>query len=601
MPPVPRFALAAALLLAAAPALRAGTVDEDLLPGGIVDSTIFPSSEVETFRVAAPAGSTLAVDLRPGAKGGFLPSLEATLSDGSDAILVPGKKPGTWKARLPFPADGVLVLTVGSGGGAGNYRLKTKLKTPRAVPFEGTVEEGGPAAVGFRAPPSAVALIKVAAAPGSPLVPRIASVESGEGPADAGSSKPGPRSDTWKKVPLPSLGPWTLTVNGADGTTGPFAGVLRWKVPKGPREDHRDVADPGALLGPYSTWLSGAPGGGLFPAFLTGELAFDGKGSVAETLDTAVLLPDSGSPLGFSLQSLPLPATRGSYWTDGAVAALSLDLGGDAVLERTFSVAAAGNVLHTGVADGAGEPGLLLRRTAVPAKADLAGSWFYVHVEPGTDGGGSVEVGVLTFSSGGGVSGLGARTALALEGGVPTPGAQTPVLRSGSLAVAADGAVTVTTTENLFGPQSSWTASTVLGADILAGGDGDGAFPAGGGTLFLRQGLGLGVADVSGDYLHLGILLGSSASLRSGILAFDGSGGFSGTETLSVLAGGGVPESVATTGEYTVTSQGIATFSIDGGAAGTGIVGPEGSYLFTFALGEGGVGVDLVLDLGEGE
>jgi len=84
-------------------------------------------------------------------------------------------------------------------------------------------------------------------------------------------------------------------VGGADGTTGPFAGVLRWKVPKGPREDHRDVADPGALLGPYSTWLSGAPGGGLFPAFLTGELAFDGKGSVAEALDTAVLLPDSGS------------------------------------------------------------------------------------------------------------------------------------------------------------------------------------------------------------------------------------------------------------------------------------------------------------------
>ena len=106
MPPVPRFALAAALLLAAAPALRAGTVDEDLLPGGIVDSTIFPSSEVETFRVAAPAGSTLAVDLRPGAKGGFLPSLEATLSAGSDAILVPGKSRGPGRRGSPSPPTG---------------------------------------------------------------------------------------------------------------------------------------------------------------------------------------------------------------------------------------------------------------------------------------------------------------------------------------------------------------------------------------------------------------------------------------------------------------------------------------------------------------
>jgi len=131
------------------------------------------------------------------------------------------------------------------------------------------------------------------------------------------------------------------------------------------------------------------------------------------------------------------------------------------------------------------------------------------------------------------------------------------------------------------------------GADILVGLDDAG----GGGRLILRQGLGLSDADVAGNYLHFGLAFGDALRLRNGILAFDGAGTWSGSETVTDLAGVIPPATAPATGTYSVTADGFADFGIDGGAQGTGIVGPEGCYLFSVSLGAGGIGIDLLLDL----
>ena len=83
-------------------------------------------------------------------------------------------------------------------------------------------------------------------AAGGGLVPRIVSLEGPGGPA-SGDGSPGPTSDRWSGVPLPEAGPWTLTVGGDAGTTGPFTASIRWTRPRGPSEDHRDVLDPAAV------------------------------------------------------------------------------------------------------------------------------------------------------------------------------------------------------------------------------------------------------------------------------------------------------------------------------------------------------------------
>jgi len=494
------FAVSAVVLLSPRP-LTAATVDEDLVPGGAVLSTVFPSSEVETYRVTARAGAVLRVDLRPSGKGDFSPTLGAVLSDGTTAAIPLPRGKGRSKARLAFPVDGTLTLTVGSAGGAGDYRLRTKLRLPGA------------------------------------------------------------------------------------------------KAPRCPNEDHRDASDPGALLGDYAATLA-VPGVGPLPAFLTGQVSFDGMGRVRSALNDRGLATDAASPFGFTFTTSPVEGGTGSYFTDGTRAAVSLDTGGAAPVESEFTVASGGSVLYTGLDAGAAALGLLLRRDGSPSAADLAGNWFYSSFVTGTGGSGSVEAGVLSLNASGAVSGIGASTPLSLDGGgAPVPGTQTPVLRLGTFSAAEDGTVTFTTNANLFGPQETWTTTLLFRADILAGG-GPAESPASEARLLLRQGTGLTDASVAGDYLHFGAVLGTDAALRTGILAFDGAGGFSGTETVAPLAGGTPQTGVVTTGTYSVNSQGVATFVIDGGVAGTGIAGPDAAYLFTFSLGTGGLGIDFLLDLG---
>lgn len=589
--------LAAALLLGA-PSLRAGTADLDLLPGGTVLSTLFPASEVEEFRVAAPAGSLLLVDLRPSGRSGLLPSLEATLADGSEAPPAPPRR-GRIRALLPFPADGTCTLRVGSGnGGAGDYRLRTRLKAPRGALLEGVVPEEGSAEVAFHAPPGCMASLKAAAAPGSGLVPRLSSVEGPGGSAAPGRVRSGPRTDSWSRVLLGALGPWTLSVRGEAGSSGPFLSKVRWRVPRGGKADLRDAPRLEALLGPYAAFLASVPEGPLpIPGLLTGGLDFDGRGGIRAELSAGALVPDLASPLGFGLQFLPVPGRRGSYWTDGSRAALSLPAAGGATVEASFTMAAGGSILHAGIAEPGSDFGLLLERGGPPTAAALAGTWFYADVATGGGGPGTVEIGALTLSAGGGVTGIGARTALEAGGGAG--GGQTPVFRTGSFTVAADGTVTVRTVPNLFGAQETWTASLVFRQDILVG-LGEGAFPAGGARLLLRQGTGLDTADVSGNYLHLGVFTGADTGIRSGVLTFDGAGRFSGTGTVLSLSGGGSPGAgVPVAGSYAVNGSGIATLSFDGGTSGTGIAGPDAAYLLAVSLGAGGVGLDVLFDLGE--
>jgi hypothetical protein len=594
-------ALALPALLLAATAAFAETVDEDLAPGGTVLSTVFPADEVETYRLEAPAGCTLKVDLAPlGRRAGFLPSLEATLP-GGDPAEIPAARKGRTRAKLTFDVDGVLELRVSSADGSvGDYRLRTKLKGPKAVSFEGTVDSGAPAEVVFRAPPGSVAAARVKAAAGSDLVPRILSLEGPSGDVSPESDLPGPRSDSWSGLGLDALGPWTLQVGGEGESTGGFAAKVKWKPARGTGEDHRDANLPETLDGSYGSFLfAPASGDSGAVSLLAGGVDFDGEGRATTALETDSLVPDLASPFGFTLQRDSLPEGEGTYRTDGTRAAVSLDLGDAGDVSADFTVAAGGDLLYTDpAAAAAAVRGLLLRRTEVPAAADLAGQWLYVNTVTGEAGTSTVEIGTLSLGSSGAASGLGASTDVALDGnGAPVLGTQTPILRLGTFTVAADGTVTITTTQNLFGPTDTWTARLVFREDAMAGG-GPPESPASEARVLLRQGTGLTDADVAGQYLHLGVATGTTLALRTGLLAFDGAGGFSGTETVVDLAGGGAPETgVATTGTYSVQTTGIATLAFDGGAGGTGIVGPDADYLFSVSLGSGGLGVDFVLSL----
>ena len=583
------------LLVTALPA-PAGTVDQDLVPGGRISSTIFPVGEAETFRVSAPAGSVLTVDLRPAKKGPFAPALLATLSDGSAAVIPPLGKSGRTKARLPFPQDGVLeILVVAGRGVAGDYVLKTKLKIPGAVPFAGDV--AGPEGDTFEyfAPAGSLATVAVKAVEGTELIPKILSLEGPGGPVEAGKRVAALTFDKWMAVPQPAGGPWTLTVGSSILTTGPFSGSIRWKAPKGPSEDHRIPGDPSILDGSYSVLLAAADAasGGL-PSLLTGVVGFDGAGRAETALSTRAITPDAGAPLGFSLGAAPVAGTTGSCFVSEGTAAVGLDLGPGISLAANMTVAAGGSVLYTGVGVG-GAPitGLMLERVPVPAQADLAGSWLFVNATTDGEGASSVEVGTLAFGSGGTVSGIGVRTSITVVDGTPTPGGESTVLRTGSFSVGEDGTITVVTVPNIVGAPEAWTSRTAFGADILTGLDDTG----GGGRLFLRQGTGLTAADIDGNYVHFGMLFAAAPVLRSGILGFDGEGGYSGNETSTDLTGVSPPASGPVTGAYTVDAQGFATLTPAGGATGNGIVGPEGRYLFTVSFGEAGVGVDLLISL----
>jgi hypothetical protein len=577
--------------LAAAPAALAATADRDLVPGGKVLSTIAPSAEVETFRVVAPAGSELLVDLRPLRRGAFTPLLAATLADESEAA-VPAPIRGRTRVRLPFPADGTLELRVSATGGGGDYLLRTRLRCPGSAPFAGSVEEpGGEAALDLFVPANCRGTLRVRADRGSGLVPRLLALDGEEEGLDL-PTVPGPAADAARGFDFPLPGSWTLRVGGADGSTGGFAGTLARKVRKGPSLDLRDAATPEALSGTYAVLLAAAPAGPVLPVVFTGSALLDGRGGVRTALSTRTLAADAGGPFGFSLDGIPVEADGGTYWTDGTAATVSLDLDSGSPLVVDGTVAAGGDVVYTGFGPGSAPAAGLLLRNEVPTVPGLAGSWLYVDAVVSAESVTTVEIGTLNVGSGGTVGGLGLATTLDLAGELPSPGEGSPVFRSGSLSVGEDGTLSITTVPNLFGSPDTWTARPLLGTDILVGVDAEG----GGLRLFLRQGTGLTEADLAGSYLHVGLALGAALEMRSGLLTLDGEGGWTGTEAVVDLAGG-TPETVEGAGTYSVTTAGLATFALDGGASGNGVVGPEGRYLLSVSLGGGGLGLDLLLSL----
>jgi len=573
------------VLAAAAATARAS--DEPLLPGGTLQSSVFPGDEVENWRVTAPAGSVLGVDFRAARGSGVLLEVE-----GIDPIEV---RP---RMKIAFAQDGEVVLRISSPGGTpGDYRLRTRLKAPRPFPVSGTI--GGPGETGlagFFTAPNALATVRVRRDGAGDLVPRVIAVDGPSGPAAAAATKPTPVSDLWKKVPLDEGGGCLATLGGDGSTTGAYTGSIALRFLRGPSQDRRVRLDPGALAGTYDAWLAVSPST-AFPAgaLLSGKLTFDGSGGVAAALDTLALTPDAGEPLAFSLGTTPLPPGTGTYATDGARAVVSIAAGGGAGLELDLQVAAGATVLYPDPLGGTGTIGLLSRAGPAPTPANLAGSWFYIDSRSAGDGTGSVEAGSITLGSTGTATGFGSRTPLTTDtGGNLVPGTPVGLFRAGTFAVNGDGTVTVTTTENLFAPVSTWSVRPTFGNDALAPADPADLSQA---QFLLRQGTGLANADFQGPYLHLGFTSGTggAATARTGILTLDGAGAFAGTESATALPGGAPAAPAPVSGTYSVTAQGIATLTFAGGAAGTGVYGPEARYLLAVSLGSGGLGLDFLL------
>ena len=459
-------------------------------------------------------------------------------------------------ADLDFPAGGALRSTI----------------------FPSTEEE----VVRVAGPAGAVALVDLRPLGRTAFRPSLAATLS-----DGSEVEPVPSAAGRVKVPFPFPVEGTLVLR-----VGSAVGIGHYRLrvrltprPEGlrpARADLREAGDPLALAGSYSLLafdLGGAAGG--VPSAFTGGVDFLRRGRARTDL-VSLGLSDGGA-LPEAAAGVPVAAHGGSWFAAGPVAAVSLDLGDGARLAGDYGIAAGGDVLHAGLGDAdAALVSLILREGPPPTTASLAGTWTYA-VTIGEGDAATLEAGSLTLGAGGTVSGFGARSPLA-GGGEPTP-----LLRSGTFAVLADGSVAVTTRENFIGPESAWTVRDAFAGDVLA------SLPGGAGLrLLLRQGTGLGNADLAGEYLHIGATLGATTALRSGTVVLDGMGSFSGTGAVIPL-GGEAEEGVAVSGTYTVNALGNATLAFGGGAAATGVAGPEARYLFAVGGDEAGLTVDLLL------
>lgn len=229
-------------------------VDVAVGNGDKVTGTLSPASELETFRVIVPAGTTLSVSVKgKKAKGAAAaPAPDVRVLDSGDTDVAAGAvQRGTATAKLKkltLPATGEYrVQVVGDGVTSGDYQISIKWVEPKSFTSAPDLTAGD-AAAPFVAGKDCQATLLVKAAKGSAALPRIAKVEQVGGPYTQSPPAPpaGDKKHKVKKLPLPSAAAYQATIN----DTGGLGGAVSFKVTlKQAKPTKRKIAVTDAQIG----------------------------------------------------------------------------------------------------------------------------------------------------------------------------------------------------------------------------------------------------------------------------------------------------------------------------------------------------------------
>jgi hypothetical protein len=581
-----------------------------------------------TVRVAAPV--TLDFDGVSGMEVGF----KVKRIDGSDAtvrldlvsptsvrhVLGTADVKGKLKTGLTLDEAGTWRLEVHSADGSyGNVKMKTKAEVTTKFSAKLDVPAGGAVTFPFTAVVNAVVSIKLSGKEG-PVVDDLRDPDGGSVALIV--TKTSKKKYEAGVTAAPASGAYALDVATTTGAARVKTKVKAKWLEGGTTLDQRVTPDAQGLLGRYQggfLTLSGAADAEF--GIMTGGLSFDGLGSFTHTMARHTVVEDAAAPTGYRLDTeIPGAAVPGLYAVNGTSATLDFDPGSVSGETADLNVLMDGRLLLPSPEAGEGVgTGFLGRIADAVKKSDLKGDYLYVFVEQGIRGtppdaeiAVDVEAGLLRLGDGGSVLGGGMKMLLVLDRDDPA-GYRTEssemVLALGSYSVGDDGEVTFEIARTLFGATTTHVLTalsdgSMLYAGGLSGGDGISA------KFMMRQGSDVTTADVSGDYLHAGNRMSSVAGVqtvttRTGTLAFDGAGGFSGMEevTDTITTDDNPPVvvehgQVAQSGTYSVGTLSLTppsfplTLTFSGESAVQGIIGPDASYMLAFSM-DGGLGFDM--------
>ncbi len=205
-----------------------------------------PASDVDRIFVEAVAGSKVNLTVKA-AKGSLLqPQLRVVAPDGSEVLSAADSVANAKTARgrkLLLGQTGLWTLELtGAAGTTGDYKLLTKVKTPKKLSAVATVDVGAPTAtVSFGARPgwtlkkATVSSKKSKTVPFGPFPPEVALLDPSGDDVDLAGLTTTNKSGSSVKVSgvdFDAFGSWKLQVSSKDASTGQAKVVVAVKAPK---------------------------------------------------------------------------------------------------------------------------------------------------------------------------------------------------------------------------------------------------------------------------------------------------------------------------------------------------------------------------------
>jgi len=211
----------------------------ELSNGDQVAGTFLPSSEVETFLVRVPQGSTLSASAAGKQKKGAGPKVTMRLLDPNGTPVVTNAlAPTPTGAKLKgyvVPESGVYALEL-TGDALGDYAFKVKWKPPTSAKATVDFELAATSQITIHAARDSVALFRIAAYPGESGLPRLIDVRATDGSyAHTFDPPPSPTAPAHAQFDVRLSGDvddYVVTVSETPGTVGLALFTAKLKPPK---------------------------------------------------------------------------------------------------------------------------------------------------------------------------------------------------------------------------------------------------------------------------------------------------------------------------------------------------------------------------------
>lgn len=273
---MPRFPLAAALLVPALAASAFADVNVEVGNGDKITGTLSPATEAETFNFRVPQGAVITVKAKSAKKG---PALTISLQPPAAAGL--GNASGTAPSikGVVAPDSGLYSVRVTSQNGVstGDYSLSIGWKSPTSFTASADLAAAGTSTLDFAVDASAAATLSAKPAKGSAATAALTQLTA-PGPAVT------PLTGTTTKRTLTAGGSYVLTFANAGAAQGVVAATVKVKPPKPTK---RKIALTTKVIGSgnaqgdaaYATVLGALGGTVTVPAIPQGEPGAEISGS----------------------------------------------------------------------------------------------------------------------------------------------------------------------------------------------------------------------------------------------------------------------------------------------------------------------------------